>query len=103
MDYNSSRSARACPTSISNRVATEVADTLNVDPLEIDPLYENIDPDALDGLFQTSARPHSDSYVGFTMEGCTVAVYGSGRIEVAPPDEALDNTENGGSMSAGNF
>ena len=71
-------------TSVSNRVIQEVAKTLNEDPLELDPLFETIDPDALDSLFQNSKPAHPNDRATFMMEGCQVTVFGTGRIDVTP-------------------
>lgn len=88
--------------SISSRVIQEVADTLGVDPLELHPLFETIDPDALDSLFQTRTPAHHDDHVEFTFEGCQVSVFGTGKIDVTPPAEAeIGHTSDGESPTAG--
>lgn len=88
MSYNDCRTARDRNTSVSSCVVQEVADTLGVGRLELDPLFETIDPDALDSLFQTPEPAHHDDRVEFSMEGCQVTVFGTGRIDVTPPAEA---------------
>lgn len=100
MTRDDSRPVDDPSTDISNRVVRAVASALDVDPLDLDPLYETVDPDALNELFQTSTPRHTDGCIEFTTEECMVAVYGTGRIEVVPPDETLDTTES--SMPAGN-
>lgn len=73
---------------VSERVVYKVADVLNLDPIEIDPLYETVDPDALNSIFQTSTGSRYNGRVEFTVEGCDVAVYETGRVEVASPAES---------------
>jgi hypothetical protein len=70
-----------------------VANALDVDPLDIDPLYESIDPDALNDLFRDPAQSFSERRVEFTIQGCDVVVYGDGEVEVAAPGEMLDYSE----------
>ena len=69
--------------SLSSRVVLEVAAELDADPLELDPLYERVDPEALNALFRTSRPSRPDDRVELTIEGCDVTVYGTGRIEVS--------------------
>lgn len=75
---------------VSTALIMGVAAVTNAPPTEIDPLYEVVDPDALNRLFEPTAnsslRP-SDGRATFTMNGCTVTVYGSGDIEITPPSE----------------
>lgn len=72
---------------VSSRVIREVADALDVDPMELDPLYETIDPDALNDLFRDRNPSDVDDRVEFLMEGCEVIVYGVGTIDVTPLEE----------------
>ncbi|KOX92416.1 hypothetical protein AMS69_13700 [Haloarcula rubripromontorii] len=46
----------------SEAVVAAVAAACNRDPLEMDPLYESIDPDALNAVFRS--RPNTDSDPG---------------------------------------
>jgi hypothetical protein len=73
---------------VSERVIYKIADVLNLDPLELAPLYETVDPDALNSLFQTSSGSRYNGRVEFTVEGCDVTVYETGRVEVASPEES---------------
>lgn len=66
--------------SVSETVVVAVAEARGVDPTELEPrLYDFVDPDALDSLFRSD-----DGSVAFTMAGCHVTVYGSGRVVVLP-------------------
>ena len=64
------------------RVIEAVADHRGVDPMELEPLYNAVDPDALDALFGGSrASPHSS--LTFELDGCLVRVSGDGDVEVS--------------------
>ena len=65
-------------------IAEAVADAEGVSPLEIDPLYESIDPDAL-GRFLDSVDAEDDVSVAFTHGQWAVTVRADGRVVV---DEA---------------
>ena len=75
-------------TAVSYRVIQQVAAATGTDPLDLDPLYETIDPEALDAVFDTATPPEAS--VTFTLADCEVTVYGSGEISVTPPDAAVD-------------
>jgi len=65
-------------------IAEAIADAEGVSPLDIDPLYESIDPDAL-GRFLDSADLEDDVSVTFTHAQWTVTVQAGGRVLI---DEA---------------
>ncbi|WP_254525790.1 HalOD1 output domain-containing protein [Natrinema caseinilyticum] len=69
---------------VSLRVVRKVATELGVDPLELEPLSDTIDPEILDRLVQSRSQPNS--YVAFTIEGCDVAVFSTGDITVVGPE-----------------
>lgn len=74
---------------VSQRVVAEIVDTLGVDVAAIEPLYEVVDPDALNNLFgPTSDGLRAGGRVVFTMAGCEVTVAESGTVEVTPMDDA---------------
>ncbi len=73
---------------ISTAVVEALANANDVDPLELDPLYEAVDPDALDSLFSTtdgSSRTHHGK-VQFTTNGYEVEVTSTGRVHLTPED-----------------
>lgn len=97
---NTSRSAATAATyhtthdwtnteSLSTTVMTAVAEAMGEDPREIGPLYDQFDPDALDGLFspRPGDSPRTESHVGFTFEGYHILVQSDGLIAIHPPDE----------------
>ena len=70
------------PTASIVRAVSAVTD---VRPLELDPLYETIDPDALNRLFD---RPENDDSLSleFEIDDCRVMVTGDGRLAVRHSD-----------------
>lgn len=70
-------------------VVSAVADLTGTEPSELDPLYETIDPDALNSLFQGSQAdgPHARGQVSFSVAGCKVVVHGSHKVVVSPTEE----------------
>ena len=64
------------------RVLAAVADHRGVDPIELEPLYNAVDPDALEALFGGQrASPHSS--LTFEFDGCLVRVSGDGTVDVS--------------------
>jgi len=86
---------------VSMRVVDRVAEVTGTDPLEIEPLYGIVDPDNLDGLFETNGETAAQrrAEVRFQMEGCDVVVEGDGSIDVSR--RTGDGNENAISASAG--
>ena len=73
---------------ISETVVTAVAEAKGVDPLDLKPLYDVIDPDALNRMFRPSAgSPPAVMELSFSMAGCKVVVHGDGEVVVTPPAE----------------
>ncbi|WP_202614562.1 HalOD1 output domain-containing protein [Halostella litorea] len=65
----------------SEAVVYAVAEAVNVDPLELDPLHGTVDPDALDALFRNG---DDSTLLSFSYGGCDVSVSGQGRVVAAP-------------------
>lgn len=76
---------------VSTVVAKAVAAFTNTPPDELDPLYDAIDPEALNHLFSfdthTSQRP-ADSRVTFTSNECQITVFWTGLIEIELPADS---------------
>jgi len=71
----------------SEAVVEALADAKGVDPLELEPLYEVIDPDALDALFDP--RGDGDRRAGrveFRTSGYRVEVTSTGRVHLTSLD-----------------
>lgn len=78
---------------ISETVVLTVAEAVGVDPLELDPLYDIIDPDALNSLFRPSVgSPPTTMTLQFSMAGCDVEVHGDGEVIVTPATEGEERT-----------
>lgn len=63
-------------TDVSTAVVMAVAETTGTSPDDLPPLFDVVDPDALDTLFQArmDGQPRTGIRVTFTMAGCTVTV-----------------------------
>lgn len=73
------------PKQPSQLVVETVADAEGIDPLALPPLYNTVDPDALDTLFQPQFRTASEPPVGevrFSYHGYTVRVTAAGRVDL---------------------
>lgn len=69
----------------SERVLAAIAERESVDPVDFDrPLYDVIDPDALDTLFQSK---EVNGRVEFRYLGYKVTVYSDGEVELDLTDE----------------
>lgn len=76
--------------SISQRVIDRVSSERGVDPLDLPPIYDTIDPDALDKLFQNGTDgTGTTGRVVFSLAGCEVVVHGTGEVVVTPLDGSV--------------
>lgn len=84
---------------VSTAVVVAVADVTDTHPTDLPPLYDVVDPDALDAIFRPSGdgQPGPGVHVTFTMAGCTVSIR-DGAITVTADSEAA--TERPPSRSA---
>lgn len=71
-------------TSFTIQIVTQVADTLDTTPLELDPLYETIDPHSLEQFIAADNAIETGLFT-FTYEGCTISVTKTGNINVEAP------------------
>lgn len=71
--------------SVSTSVVQGVAAVTGDAPTEIEPLYEAVDPDALDRLV-ASLRGDGGGEVRFVLDGCEVTVEADGAIEFRHPE-----------------
>lgn len=69
---------------VSLRVVDEIADKEGTSPLELEPLYDVVDPDALDALFQSDS---AEGTFEFTYHGYHVVVREDGRLTVGEQDD----------------
>lgn len=70
--------------SVTAAVVESVASTVGVDVLDLPPIHDTIDPDALDTLFEgTNPDVTRDGgMVSFSYGGCYVTVHASGYVDV---------------------
>jgi len=70
--------------SLSTTVVTAVAKAASAEPMELPPLYESIDPDALDKLLggDLGRSREYNGYVTFGYAGHSVTVHADGEIVV---------------------
>lgn len=70
---------------ISDTVMEGVSAATGIDPLDLPPLSEVVDPDALDSLFHRDSREQEPrSRVEFVFAGCEVGIHADGRVVVDP-------------------
>lgn len=75
---------------VSTVIVTAVAALTNTPATDIAPLYESINPDALNKLYeptQEGALRKGGGCTTLTVNGCTVTVYWDGEIEIEPPNQ----------------
>lgn len=64
---------------ITDIIISEVADEEGVDPLELEPLYTSVDPDALQTLYQP---PNDVTRVEFEYAGYEVIIQGENQVHL---------------------
>ncbi|SDR27520.1 HalOD1 output domain-containing protein [Natronobacterium texcoconense] len=75
----------------SETVVDAVSSVTDEDPLEITPLYEAIDPDALDALFDDSRSGDENHELWFTYEGFDVGVRSDGEVRIRTATDAASS------------
>lgn len=71
--------------SVSIRVVEVVAAVADAEPHELEPLFDSVDPDALDRIFEPRAGTSlPDGEVSFAFDDYAVTVYSQGEIVVSP-------------------
>jgi len=79
---------------LTTAIAEEVAAVSGTDPEDLEPLYETVDPDALDRLLTPRDGTDSVGGVWFHYAGYRVTVRGAGEIEITPAsDPALETDD----------
>lgn len=73
------QTARTSTPDVTTAVVGAVADAKAVDPLDLPPLYEAVDPDALGDLVGGAA---GGARIEFAYAGCRVVVRGDGTVAV---------------------
>lgn len=73
---------------LSETVVDAVASVLDAEPTDLSPLYEVIDPDALNRLYAPTPNHQTRPGGGrltFSYNGCLVTAYWDGAVEIEPP------------------
>lgn len=73
--------------SISYDVVEEIARATGGDPVDLAPLYETVDPDALDALCEIGF----DGHLTFQHAGCWVIVDGEGEVRASTDREDVES------------
>ena len=74
-------------TPASMAVIAALADVMDIDPVELDPLYSTVDPDELDALVRIRIGTNGDTHAAFTHEGHAITVHSYGVITITPEHE----------------
>ncbi|WP_254863892.1 HalOD1 output domain-containing protein [Halovivax gelatinilyticus] len=74
-------------TPASTAVVATLADVMDADPVELDPLYSTVDPEALDALVRVRNETDGDIHSTFIHEDHAITVYSYGVITVTPGHE----------------
>lgn len=76
----------------SEAVVSRIADAEGVDTDQITPLYDVIDPEALNTLIEDTDSSRAPLEIGFTYQGYDVTVTGDGVVHL-DEDETPDSTD----------
>lgn len=82
MDHSTTHLSGDTPVSVS--VVEAIAEERNADPLDIEPLWNSVDPEALDRLITAA---DGDLSVSFTVDDCLVTVRNDGTITTRTASE----------------
>ena len=78
-------------TSVVETVVLAIADAAGVDPTTLPPLYEYVDPDALNAMFDRRDGPSDDTaLLSFQVETWNVFVGSDGRVRVCDATRPTD-------------
>jgi hypothetical protein len=77
-------------------VVAALSEAMDVDPIDLEPIHESVDTDALDALVRVRGTTNGDVHVTFTHERRVITVYRSGAIAVTSPEhERTDGQSTG--------
>jgi hypothetical protein len=85
-ETNTYRVPNGQQTDVGTAVVRAVAAARDTDPLDVSPLNDVVDPDALDALFQSKIDGSSrdGGTVQFALDGCDVTIESTGDVVVRP-------------------
>jgi len=90
MTVDSTRQSESGVSRVCHTVVSDVAAAVGTDSEELQPpLYEVVEPEALEQLFHRPDENPGDptGHVVFDYVGCRVTVYSNGQVHVSPPEE----------------
>ena len=76
-------------TPASMAVIATLADAMDTDPVELNPLHSTVDPEALDALAQVRNEMNGDVHITFTHEGHEIRVHSYGVVSIMLPEDDL--------------
>jgi len=86
--------------SLSSTLLTALADVKDVAPTDLEPLYETLDPEALDNLFGSDGDGfRADGHVSFPVAGCDVSIYSHGEFAVISIKKSPESVDFGGGVA----
>ncbi len=68
-------------------VVETLSEVLDADPVELAPLNDTMDTDALDALVRVRNKMRGDTHITFVHDGHTITVHSYGVVEVTLEDE----------------
>lgn len=71
-------------TPVSLAFVATLAEMMDVDPVELDPLHATLDPDALEAIVRVRPGMEGDTQISFTHEDHAITVYSYGVITITP-------------------
>lgn len=75
--------------SVTVAVVGAVAEAVGCDPLEVESLYESVDPEAVESLFETTpSGTNRTGTVTFSVHNCLVTLIDGDRVRVEPVTSA---------------
>ena len=74
-------------TPASMAVIATLADVMDTDPVELDPLHSTVDADELDALVRVRTGTNGDTHAAFTYEGHAITVHSYGVTTITPEHE----------------
>lgn len=83
-------------TPASMAVVAALSEAMDVDPMDLEPLHESVDTDALDALVRVRGTMNGDVQVTFTHEKWVMTVYSCGVIAVTPPEHERTDGQSSG-------
>ena len=79
VQYHPTEGSNLCET-----LVVAIAEVAEVEPLDLDPLYETVDPELLDDVVGSGGTPDLGGNVSFTYADHHVRVHASGLLEITP-------------------